>query len=102
MSDDQDYQLYVLLCDEHVLYTGIAIDPHARLKQHQSGHPHGAKFTRRFDQLEIIYQVKVGTRATAQSLEIKFKKLNRQQKLMLIKKQPSFDELKDYLDKLIN
>ena len=94
MIDDKDYYLYMLLCDHNILYTGIAIDPEQRLKQHQQGHPQGAKFTRRFKQLEIVYQVKVGTRAAAQSLEIKVKKLNRRVKQHIIEKQLKLTPLK--------
>ncbi len=97
MTDETDYHLYVLLCDQQVLYTGIAIDPIARLKQHQAGHPHGAKFTRRFKQLEIVYQVKVGSRAAAQSLEIKLKKLKPTAKRQIISKQYNLDQLTSVL-----
>ena len=87
MTDSAEYHLYLLLCDQKILYTGIAIDPEVRLKQHQQGAPNGAKFTRKFKQLEIVYQVKVGTRAAAQSLEIKIKKLSKTSKNKIIKYQ---------------
>ncbi len=78
------YSLYILHCDEKILYTGIAQDPEARLIQHQSKKPPGAKFTRRFNQLEIVYQVEVGTRSEAQSLEYHVKKLSKTKKQALI------------------
>jgi len=81
---DQTYHLYVLRCDQRILYTGIAIDPEARLLQHQAGPPLGAKFTRRFKQLELLYQVKIGNRSEAQSVELAFKKLPRKEKLAVI------------------
>ena len=93
MSDVPAFYLYILLCDEKILYTGIAIDPIARLKQHQNGSPFGAKFTRKFSQLEIVYQVKVGERSLAQSLEHKIKKLNKNTKLKVIKQQYSLEQL---------
>lgn len=94
MKDDhKDYHLYLLLCDHKILYTGIAIDPQQRLQQHQQGHPSGAKFTRRFEQLEIVYQVKVGNRSAAQSLEIKIKKLSTTAKQKLIKQQLKLPQL---------
>lgn len=80
----QPYSLYILLCDGKILYTGIAQDPEARLIQHQSKKPPGAKFTRRFEQLEIVYQVEVGTRSEAQSLEYHVKKLSKSKKQALI------------------
>ena len=83
----------MLRCDHSVLYTGIALDPKARLIQHQAGPPHGAKFTRRFKQLELLYQVKIGSRSEAQSVELAFKKLNRKEKLAVIAAQLSRTKL---------
>jgi len=97
MTDEKEYQLYILLCDQKILYTGIALDPELRLKQHQKGHPHGAKFTRKFKQLQIVYQVKVGNRAAAQSLEIKLKKLNRKAKQQIIEINPKLEHLETLL-----
>ena len=94
MTDKKEYYLYILLCDRKILYTGIAIDPKIRLEQHQQGPPYGAKFTRRFKQLEIVYTVKVGSRSTAQSIEIKFKRLSRETKLKIIEQQPTLVQLK--------
>ena len=95
MPEDTDYHLYILLCDNKTLYTGIAINPETRLIQHQQGQPYGAKFTRRFKRLEIVYQVKVGARGAAQSLEIKLKKLKRSDKNILIENQPTLNELEN-------
>lgn len=94
MDNEAAYYLYILLCDQKILYTGIAIDPLTRLSEHQKGHPNGAKFTRRFKQLELVYQVKAASRAEAQSLEIKVKKLNRKNKLEVINNKLSLIELK--------
>jgi putative endonuclease len=93
MTEDHRYHLYFLRCDDDVLYTGIAIDPKERLKQHQAGHPHGAKFTRRFNKLDLVYQIKVGDRAQAQSLELKVKKLKRLQKITVIEQQMQLSDL---------
>ena len=93
----KSYSLYILLCDSKILYTGIAQDPEARLIQHQSKKPPGAKFTRRFEQLEIVYQVEVGTRSEAQSLEYHVKKLSRQRKLQLITSESDLATLKGLL-----
>lgn len=99
MNNAQNYHLYVLLCDQKILYTGIALDPKARLEQHQQGHPNGAKFTRRFEDLEIIYQVEIGDRAAAQSLEFKFKKLCKKDKLFVIKNSLNYADLDLFLRK---
>jgi putative endonuclease len=93
MTDSDEFHLYIILCDQKILYTGIAIDPKNRLKQHQNGHPLGAKFTRRFKQLELIYQVKVGNRSLAQSLECKIKRLNKAKKQLIIERQLDTEQL---------
>lgn len=84
MSDNKPYSVYILLCDDNILYTGIARDPQARLKQHLSKKPPGAKFTRRFNKLELVYQIEVESRSEAQSLEYQIKKLKKKDKLKLI------------------
>jgi len=94
---EPNYHLYILLCDENIFYTGIAIDPQLRLSQHQSGAPYGAKFTRRFKNLQLVYQVPIGTRSEAQSLEIKVKKLSKRKKAEIINKQCTLDELEIFI-----
>lgn len=93
MTDSKPYHLYVLLCDNHVLYTGIALDPQLRLQQHQQGAPYGAKFTRKFKQLEIAYQIEVGDKVLAHRLEYRIKQWPRKKKLQLIKQQPAMRSL---------
>ena len=88
MNEGQTFHLYILLCDKNILYTGIAIDPKARLKQHQIGPPYGAKFTRRFKHLEIVYETKVGDKAMAHRLEYRIKQLTKSKKLQIIETQP--------------
>ena len=93
VAKTKPYSLYILLCDGKILYTGIAQDPEARLIQHQSKKPPGAKFTRRFKKLEIVYQVEVGSRSEAQSLEYYVKKLTRKNKKALIASQTNLEVL---------
>jgi len=91
------YCLYLLHCDKEILYTGIALNPVERLKQHQSKKPPGAKFTRRFKQLELVYNVTVGNRSQAQNLEYHVKRLSKQDKTHVIKEQMSLYNLKQFL-----
>ncbi len=97
INDEAHFSLYMLLCDNQYLYTGIALDPAARLLQHQTGKPYGAKYTRRFSQLELVYQVKVGSRAAAQQFEYYLKKCPRKKKMSIVTDQPSLDELLNIL-----
>ncbi len=91
------YCLYLLHCDQDILYTGIAKNPVERLKQHQSKKPPGAKFTRRFQQLELVYQVRVGSRSLAQRIEHHVRKCTKQEKLNIIDAQFNLHQLTSYL-----
>ncbi len=88
MNDTESYYLYILCCDNTFLYTGIALDPLKRLKQHQAGKPHGAKYTRRFSHLELVYQVIIGNRSDAQKCEYYLKRCTKVKKESIIKDQP--------------
>ena len=96
------YYLYLLHCDNDVLYTGIALNPDERLKQHQSKKPPGAKFTRRFKQIELVYQVTVGNRSQAQNLEYHVKRLNKKNKFQVVEQQLSLVELQQLLGLISN
>ena len=91
------YSLYLLHCDNDILYTGIAINPEERLKQHQSKKSPGAKFTRRFKQLELVYQVTAGNRSQAQNLEYRMKQLSKAEKTHVVEQQMSLADLYNYL-----
>lgn len=91
------YSVYLLSCDNRCFYAGIAVDPLQRLQQHRSGKPPGAKFTRGFKQLELVFQVIVGNRSEAQTIEHFLKKLPKKSKQVIINQQPTLTELKTLL-----
>ncbi len=91
------YSVYLLNCDNRCFYAGIAVDPLQRLQQHQSGKSPGAKFTRGFKQLELVFQVIVGNRSEAQTIEYFLKKLPKKSKQAIINQQPTLTELKAIL-----
>lgn len=76
-----------------MLYTGIAINPTERLQQHRSKKSPGAKFTRRFNELSLVYQVQVGSRSQAQRIEYHLRKKSRQDKLAIISHQFNLKQL---------
>lgn len=76
------WSLYLLRCGDDTLYCGIALDVHARLKQHQAGK--GAKYTRGRGPLELVYQELCGTKPQALRREREVKRLPRMGKLALI------------------
>ncbi|KKU78454.1 MAG: Endo/excinuclease amino domain protein [Parcubacteria group bacterium GW2011_GWA2_47_7] len=77
-----NYYVYILLCNNNSLYTGITTDLKRRFAEHEKGT--GAKYTRAHPPIEIVYKKKVSNRSLAQKREAKIKKMSRIQKLMLI------------------
>ncbi len=79
----EDYSLYILRCADDSLYTGISCDVRSRVAEHESG-VRGAKYLKGRMPLMLVFQVLVGTRSRAQSLEAQVKKLSRLKKQALI------------------
>ncbi len=76
---------YILECADGTLYCGWTNDLEKRLKTHNDGK--GAKYTRSRLPVTLVYYEEFETPREAQSREAKIKRLTRQQKLELIKKQ---------------
>ena len=79
---DDKWELYILLCGDGTLYTGIARDAEKRLKMHESGK--GAKYTRGRGPLRLVYRELCESHTQALQREIEVKKLTRAQKDTLI------------------
>ena len=77
------WYVYMLICNDETIYTGIARDPQKRLAEHNNG-ANGAKYTRSRRPVSLAYQEELPSRSTASSREYQLKKLSRQQKLQLI------------------
>jgi putative endonuclease len=78
-----DYSLYLLQCGDGSLYTGIARDVDARLREHRDGR-RGARYLRGRGPLVLVFHRSVGDRSRAQRLEYRVRKLRRPGKLALI------------------
>lgn len=81
---EYEWEVYILLCGDGTLYTGIARDAEKRLKMHQSGK--GAKYTRGRGPLTLVYREGCESHTQALQREIAVKKLTRKQKLNMIQK----------------
>lgn len=81
---EYEWEVYILLCGDGTLYTGIARDAEKRLKMHQSGK--GAKYTRGRGPLTLVYREGCESHTQALQREIAVKKLTRKEKLNLIQK----------------
>ncbi len=83
------YYLYLALCADDSIYTGITTDVARRLKEHQSGV--GGRYTRAKKVLKILYTEKHKTRSLASRRESQVKKWTRLKKLELVKNGNDYD-----------
>ena len=75
--------VYMLVCNDQTIYTGITLDIQKRLTEHNNG-ANGARYTRSRRPVSLAYLEKLPDRSTASRREYQLKKLSRQQKLELI------------------
>ena len=78
-----EWCVYMLLCEDNTIYTGITNDLKKRFENHISGK--GAKYLRGRKPLEIVYTENFQNRSMATKREMEIKKLNRRKKEALIK-----------------
>ncbi|MFC1750881.1 GIY-YIG nuclease family protein [Pseudomonadota bacterium] len=78
--------VYILRTSANTLYVGQTNNLTKRLEQHSSKSPKGAKYTRYFKSLELVWQEKHKTRSSAMKKEAKLKRLTRAKKEELIQK----------------
>lgn len=85
-----EWYVYIILCSDASLYTGITLDVERRFAEHsnlngqQKGIKKGAKYFRARSPEKIVYVEGGHTRSTASQREAAVKKLSRQEKLLLI------------------
>jgi predicted GIY-YIG superfamily endonuclease len=78
----KDWAVYILLCGDGSLYTGIAKDVQARVKQHGEGR--GAAYTRTRLPVKLLYQQKSLTHSEALIREAQIKAMPRSKKEEII------------------
>ncbi len=78
--------VYLLECADGSLYAGCTNDLEKRLKQH-NGLKAGARYTRSRRPVALRYSEKFKTQGEALAREAEIKRLRREEKLELIKKQ---------------
>jgi putative endonuclease len=78
------WYVYMLICRDETIYTGIARNAQKRLAEHNGG-VKGAKYTRSRRPVSLVYTEKLPSRSAATSREYQLKRLSRQRKLLLIR-----------------
>lgn len=82
MAVKSDWQVYMVLCTDDSLYTGITTDIERRLSQHANGS--GAKYFRGRRPKQLVYLESGHTRSTAGKRELTIKRLMHTDKSSLI------------------
>ena len=77
------WQVYIILCSDNSLYTGITTDIQRRFRQHAEGR--GAKYFRGRQPLKVVYIENDHSRSSAASRESRIKTMNRADKVLLVK-----------------
>ena len=77
-----NWQVYIILCSDGSLYTGITTDMERRLAQHAAGV--GAKYFRSRRPQRVVYLESGHDRSTASSRELEIKGLKRTGKYLLL------------------
>ncbi|MBW4056383.1 MAG: GIY-YIG nuclease family protein [Proteobacteria bacterium] len=77
-----NWQVYIILCSDNSLYTGITTDLPRRFGQHATGR--GARYFRGRRPVQVVYRESGHTRSTAGRREVEIKTLARTEKQFLI------------------
>ncbi len=77
------WYLYIVACADGTLYTGVAKDIEARVRQHNTGK--GARYTRGRLPVDLVYSERVGTQGDALRRERQVKVMGLRHKQRLIK-----------------
>jgi putative endonuclease len=78
------YYLYLLLCADKSIYTGVTNNIKRRFSEHKN--KRGGHYTSSHDALKIVYKEEFATQKEALARERQIKRLPRQKKLDLIKR----------------
>jgi len=80
-----NWQVYIILCSDNSLYTGITTDIDRRFRQH--GAARGAKYFRGRQPLQVVYLETGHSRSSAAAREAGIKAMSRADKSNLISQQ---------------
>jgi len=74
--------VYILLCKDESLYTGISNNPQKRFLDHKNGK--GGHYTRSHKPVKIVYSEKMATQSEALKRERQIKNWSRKKKIRIL------------------
>lgn len=83
-----EYFVYIVLCSDGSLYTGITTDVARRIDEHNGTKPSGARYTRGRRPVALRYVEPCASKRAALVREAAIKRLTRAAKLRLIDQTP--------------
>ena len=75
--------VYILLCEDGSLYTGISNDPQQRFLDHKNGK--GGRYTRLHKPTKIVYKKQLASKSDALKRELQIKGWTRKKKIRELK-----------------
>lgn len=88
------WNVYIVECCDHTLYTGITTDLDRRVAEH-NWNGYWAKYTKMRQPVQLVYSIQMENRSEASKEEIRIKKLSRKQKQELIAKYEKWNNVAD-------
>ncbi len=82
-KNESAWYVYVALCSDHSLYTGVTTDLARREREHNEGN-NGARYTRSRRPIKIVYSERVEDRSSALRREYAVKQLSSIEKQRLV------------------
>ena len=80
--ENENWYVYILLCRDGTLYTGITNDIKKRMLAHEKGK--GAKYTKGRGPFKLVYENIFNNQSMAMKEENRIKKLSKVQKFKLV------------------
>lgn len=87
MKKNLPWFVYIVKCSDKTLYTGITKNITKRIEEHNTS-PLGAKYTRGRRPVNLLYSQKMKNKSQALKKEWSIKRLSKNKKILLIKKEP--------------
>ena len=77
------WYVYILLCSDGSLYTGISNNPKVRFEDHKNGK--GGRYTRSHKPIKLLYTEELGSKSAALKRESQIKSWPRAEKIRILK-----------------
>ena len=89
-----NWHVYIILCSDETLYTGITTDIERRIRQHAAGS--GAKYFRGRLPKQLLYLEEGHDRSSASKRELAIKGMKRPEKQLLARSEANIAYLKNW------